>query len=494
VVFTLQGVGKYFGALAAVDGVSLQVERGELRSIIGPNGAGKTTLFNVITGLLPIDGGQVHFKGEEVTGLSPDQMVAKGVSRSFQIISIFQDLTVFENLRVAVQARTPYRFNFFSVTEELVDINKEAERIIATVGLNGREDMKASSLSHGDQRLLEIGLSLAANPDLLLLDEPLAGLSSRERTRVAGLIKQLSGEHTILLIEHDIDRVLTLSDQITVLNQGKVIAEGTPQEIQQNPKVQEAYLGGFHLEEAAPAAAVSVPSAEGLLTISEINTYYGKSHILHNVSLNVNRGEVICLLGRNGAGKTTTLNSIMGITPPRNGKIHFRGETISGMTSEEIARKGIGLVPQGRRIFPNLTVVENLQIARKEGVSQKTWELDRALEMFPKLKELRNRRGETLSGGELQMLAIARTLMGNVEILLLDEPFEGLAPSVVDSVRKTIEEIKGETTILLVEQNASLALALANRAYVLNNGIIEYAGSAGDLLRDQALRVRLLSV
>ena len=494
VVFTLQGVFKYFGALAAVDGVSLQVERGELRSIIGPNGAGKTTLFNVITGLLPIDGGQVHFKGEEVTGLSPDQMVAKGVSRSFQIISIFQDLTVFENLRVAVQARTPYRFNFFSVTEELVDINKEAERIIATVGLNGREDMKASSLSHGDQRLLEIGLSLAANPDLLLLDEPLAGLSSRERTRVARLIKQLSGEHTILLIEHDIDRVLTLSDQITVLNQGKVIAEGTPQEIQQNPKVQEAYLGGFHLEEAAPAAAVSVPSAEGLLTVSEINTYYGKSHILHNVSLNVNRGEVICLLGRNGAGKTTTLNSIMGITPPRNGKVNFRGETISGMTSEEIARKGIGLVPQGRRIFPNLTVVENLQIARKEGVSQKTWELDRGLEMFPKLKELRNRRGETLSGGELQMLAIARTLMGNVEILLLDEPFEGLAPSVVDSVRKTIEEIKGETTILLVEQNASLALSLANRAYVLNNGIIEYAGSAGDLLRDQALRIRLLSV
>ena len=494
VVFTLQEVSKHFGALAAVDGVSLQVERGELRSIIGPNGAGKTTLFNVITGLLPIDGGQVHFKGEEVIGLSPDQMVAKGVSRSFQIISVFQDLTVFENLRVAVQARTPYRFNFFSVTEELEDINKEAERIIATVGLNGREDMKASSLSHGDQRLLEIGLSLAANPQLLLLDEPLAGLSSRERTRVARLIKQLSGEHTILLIEHDIDRVLTLSDQITVLNQGKVIAEGTPQEIQQNPNVQEAYLGGVRLEEVAPAPSVSAPIVDGLLTVAEINTYYGKSHILHNVSLNVNRGEVICLLGRNGAGKTTTLNSIMGITPPRNGKITFRGEPISGMTSEEIARKGIGLVPQGRRIFPNLTVVENLQIARKEGVTQKAWEMERALEMFPKLKELRNRRGETLSGGELQMLAIARTLMGNVEILLLDEPFEGLAPSVVDSVRKTIEEIKGETTILLVEQNASLALSLANRAYVLNNGIIEYAGSAGDLLRDQALRIRLLSV
>jgi branched-chain amino acid transport system ATP-binding protein len=203
---------------------------------------------------------------------------------------------------------------------------------------------------------------------------------------------------------------------------------------------------------------------------------------------------VICLLGRNGAGKTTALNSIMGITPPRNGKIAFRGENISGLAPEEIARKGLGLVPQGRRIFPNLTVIENLQIARKEGANKRTWQLERALELFPKLKELRNRRGETLSGGELQMLAIARTLMGNVDILLLDEPFEGLAPSVVESVRRIIEEIKGETTILLVEQNASLSLSLANRAYVLNNGIIEYAGSAGDLLRDQALRIRLLSV
>jgi ABC-type branched-subunit amino acid transport system ATPase component len=477
-----------------VDGVTLEVEKGELRSIIGPNGAGKTTLFNVITGLLPIDGGQVKFKGEEITGLMPNQVVAKGVSRSFQIISIFQDLTVFENLRVAVQARTPHRFNFFSITEELEEINQEADRIIATVGLIGREGMKASSLSHGDQRLLEIGLSLATNPEMLLLDEPLAGLSPRERTRVAKLIKQLSGEHTLLLIEHDIDRVLSLSDRITVLNQGKVIAEGTPQEIQQNPKVQEAYLAGFYLEEKAAVSTAPAALADPLLQVSGINTYYGKSHILHNVSFTVNRGEVVCLLGRNGAGKTTTLTSIMGITPPRSGKVVFRRETISGLNAESIARKGLGLVPQGRRIFPNLTVLENLTIASKQGQGIKSWDVERALELFPKLQELRNRRGETLSGGELQMLAIARTLMGNVDLLLLDEPFEGLAPTVVENVRKTIEKIRGETTLLLVEQNASLTLTLANRAYVLNNGMIEYDGLAADLLNDRSLRVRLLGV
>jgi branched-chain amino acid transport system ATP-binding protein len=354
--------------------------------------------------------------------------------------------------------------------------------------------MKASSLSHGDQRLLEIGLSLAANPEMLLLDEPLAGLSPRERIRVAQLIKQLSGEHTLLLIEHDIDRVLSLSDRITVLNQGKVIAEGTPQEIQQNPKVQEAYLGGFHLEEKAAVCTAPAALADPLLQVSGINTYYGKSHILHNVSFTVHRGEVVCLLGRNGAGKTTTLTSIMGITPPRSGKVVFRREPISGLNAESIARKGLGLVPQGRRIFPNLTVLENLTIASKQGQGIKSWDVERVLELFPKLQELRNRRGETLSGGELQMLAIARTLMGNVDLLLLDEPFEGLAPAIVENVRKTIEKIRGETTLLLVEQNASLTLTLANRAYVLNNGMIEYDGLAADLLNNRSLRVRLLGV
>ena len=349
--------------------------------------------------------------------------------------------------------------------------------------------MTASSLSHGDQRLLEIGIALATAPEVLLLDEPLAGLSPRERGRVADLIRKLAERVTIVLIEHDIDRVLALSDRITVLHQGKVIAEGTPAEIQQDRQVQEAYLGGLKVSEVEGRAA---SSAAPLLGLERINTFYGKSHILHDVSLEVREGEVVCLLGRNGAGKTTTLSSIMGTAPPRSGGITFRGQSIAGAQPEEIGRLGIGLVPQGRRIFPNLTVMENLLIARRNGNGQ--WDAASVFRLFPKLEQLKSRRGEHLSGGELQMLAIARALMGNPRLLLLDEPFEGLAPAVVEGVWRALAEIRGSMTLLLVEQNADLALALGDRAYVINNGQIEHSGPSHALMHDHDLRKKLLGV
>lgn len=498
-VLVAKGVTKSFGALVAVNEVDLVVREGELRSLIGPNGAGKTTFFNVLTGLLPYDAGEVHFRGKGITGMLPHQIVACGISRSFQIISIFKELSVFENVRIAIQAKSKHRFDLFSRTEGLEDLNLEARSILETVGLAERAGMTASSLSHGDQRLLEIGIALATHPELLLLDEPLAGLSARERIRVSDLIKRLAGTYTILLIEHDIDRVLALSDSITVLHQGEVIAEGSPAEIQQNQKVQEAYLGGFRRGEGfsvqegeAPAPVCERRTDEPLLLVEGINTFYGKSHILHDVCLQILEGEVVCLLGRNGAGKTTTLCSIMGMAPPRGGSIRYRGQEIAGNAAEEIARLGIGWVPQGRRIFPNLTVLENLNMAKRDGTGR--WGVEKIFQLFPQLERFKGRRGDTLSGGELQMLAIARALMGNPEVLMLDEPFEGLAPTIVEGIWRVLQEIRSETTILLVEQNADLALALADRAYVLNNGMMVHSGSAKELLSDREVRVRLLGV
>jgi branched-chain amino acid transport system ATP-binding protein len=225
-----------------------------------------------------------------------------------------------------------------------------------------------------------------------------------------------------------------------------------------------------------------------------MNTYYGKSHVLRDVSLEVHEGEAVCLLGRNGVGKTTTLSSIMGLVPPRTGHIYFKGKDIAGWPPYAIGRLGIGLVPQGRRIFPNLTVDDNLDIARRADRDGSFWNMNQVLAHFPKLAELKGRRGENLSGGELQMLAIARALMGNPHLLLLDEAMEGLAPVIVAEVARMIQQVRGKTTILLIEQSAPLALALCDRAYVMSRGEIIYAGAAAELAADQGLQNRLLGV
>jgi ABC-type branched-subunit amino acid transport system ATPase component/ABC-type branched-subunit amino acid transport system permease subunit len=495
-IFRTEGVTKRFGALVAVDGVTISVRKGELRSVIGPNGAGKTTFFNTLTGNLPKDGGRVYFKGADISDLEPYQIANRGIARSFQILSIFKDLTVFENLRVAVQAKTPYRFSFLAATDELMTVNREAERILHQVGLTALRDQIAVNISHGDQRLLEIGITLAMQPELLMLDEPLAGLAAKERVKIADLIRALAGKHTVILIDHDIDQILNISDRITVLHQGKVIAEGSPDEIKANPLVQEAYIGGFdrkHLVSSPPRRRAETP----LLEVDRINTFYGKSHILHDVSLTIYPGELVCFLGRNGAGKTTTLHSIIGLTPPLHGDIRFAGAQIARLQAEHISRRGIMLVPQGRRIFPNLTVQENLQIALMQAGRNGhavEWTPDRIYQLLPKLGQLRHRRGEQMSGGELQMLAIGRALMGNGKLLMLDEPFEGLAPAIVEGLWKVINDLKNEITMLLVEQNADLALALGDRAYVINNGKIEYEGAARALIDNHELRVKLLGV
>jgi ABC-type branched-subunit amino acid transport system ATPase component/ABC-type branched-subunit amino acid transport system permease subunit len=495
-VFRTKDVTKQFGALKAVDAVSLSVRRGELRSIIGPNGAGKTTFFNVLTGNLPSDGGQVFFKGKEITGLEPHEIAHQGIARSFQILSIFKDLTVLENIRVAVQSNTPSRFSLLAATDELTAINQETERILNQVGLTLLRDQIAMNISHGDQRLLEIAITLAMQPELLMLDEPLAGLAAKERVKIASLIRALAGEHTVILIDHDIDQILNISDRITVLHQGKVIAEGSPVEIKANPLVQEAYIGGFDRKHLA-AHPLQRRAETPLLELERINTFYGKSHILHDVSLAVYPGELVCLLGRNGAGKTTTLHSIIGLTPPLRGDIRFAGTATVHLQPEQISRQGIMLVPQGRRIFPNLTVQENLQIALMQAGHNGQpvmWNPDKIYQLLPKLGDLRNRRGEQLSGGELQMLAISRALMGNGKLLMLDEPFEGLAPTIIESLWKVINDLKQEMTMLLVEQNADLALSLGDRAYIINNGKIEYEGGTQTLVDNHELRVKLLGV
>lgn len=489
----VEGSVKRFGGFAAVDGVDLSVKEGEIHGLIGPNGAGKTTFFNCLNGIIPLSSGKVVYRGEEITGKSPHVVAGLGIARSFQIVSLFANLTTFENVRVAAQAVSRHKYDLVSRAEAKSDINALAWRLIDEMGISGREEVLAETLSHGDQRLLDIAMALATEPDFLLLDEPFAGLPSVERVKISRIIRELNDARglTILLIEHDIDRVLELSDRMTVLHQGKVLARGVPNEIRSNPEVQRAYIGEERVESVERR---DLSGARPILQLEGVDAFYGKSRALEGVSLEVHEGETVCLLGRNGAGKTTTLSTIMGVIRAEGGQIIFDGEDISRWSIEHIARSGIGVMPQGRRIFANLTVRENLTIARRESNSDSDWTVDRVYEVFPKLKQLELRRAGNLSGGEGQMLAIGRALLGNTRLLLLDEPFEGLAQVVVKEVEEVIRELRGQMTILLVEQSAELALSLADRAYVITNGQIVYEGSPEELLHDEEKRNRLVGV
>ena len=233
-----------------------------------------------------------------------------------------------------------------------------------------------------------------------------------------------------------------------------------------------------------------------MLRVENIHTYYGLSHILFGVSLDVGEGEVVCLLGRNGAGKTTTMRSIMGLTPPKEGRILFKGMEIQGLPPHRIAKMGIGFVPGERRIFPDLTVRENLEIAEKPGSDGSfRWDIEKVYELFPKLREIECRRAGCLSGGEQQMLAIGRALMGNPDLLLLDEPTEGLAPVVVKTLEEQIRKLK-ETgiSILLAEQNIKTAMNLGDRVYIIEGGRIKYHGSMEDFKNRPEIRERYLTV
>jgi branched-chain amino acid transport system ATP-binding protein len=242
-VFKTEGLTRRFSGFTAVNNVTLEIPQGGVRTIIGPNGAGKTTFFNLLSGLLPPSEGRIWFKDREITPLLAYQRARLGIARSFQITNIFGHLSVYENVRLAVQAVHDGKTNFFMPGRRMSDLAEKTDRVLHDIGLYDARDANAENLSHGDQRRLEIGLVIASDPPVLLLDEPLAGMSPTETHETVDLIQRISPGRTILLVEHDIDVVMAISTTITVFQTGSVLAVGTPQEIRANEAVQRAYLG-----------------------------------------------------------------------------------------------------------------------------------------------------------------------------------------------------------------------------------------------------------
>tara|TARA_R110002072_G_scaffold62214_7_gene155948 strand:+ start:40085 stop:42607 length:2523 start_codon:yes stop_codon:yes gene_type:complete len=494
-VLQIRNLSKSFGALVTARDISFDVMPCTLHSLIGPNGAGKTTFFNMISGLLPNDGGQIIFRGRDISNLPVYKRAHAGLARSFQIISLFEHMTAFETVRLAVQARDTARFNPFRDALSMKHVNDRAWRVLAAVRMEDHAGVLTDNLSHGEQRLLDIAIVLATGGDLLLLDEPLAGLSESDREIVSDVVVKLAKTHAVMMIEHDLDRVMNLSDRITVLHQGRLIADGDPQDVARSPEVIQAYIGELDAGELVESVAGSNRGAnrttgEEILVLKGIAAGYEGSRVVDGLNLTLRKGEVLALLGRNGVGKTTTLKAITGTLPLQEGEIFFKGTRIDNLAPFEINKLGLGLVPEGRRLFPNLSVVENLAIAQRPGGIT----LAEAYDIFPKLRSLASKKASSLSGGERQMVAIVRALMYPADVVLLDEPFEGLAPVIVKDVMTAILKLRERCSVIIVEHNADLVLPLAERAVVLVNGRAAFDGKASDLLADEPLRARLLGL
>ena len=487
------GISKRFGGIRAVEHVDLSVSDRSLHALIGPNGAGKTTAFNVLSGLVQPDSGGVTLASRSIAGLTPAQICAAGVGRSFQITNLFPALTVEENLRLAVQASHAQRFDPWTAARGIKVIEDETAALIGYLGLAGIEQAAAGELSYGGQRLLDLGLGLATKPRILLLDEPLAGLAAAERQRIGELIKRISSDLPVLFVEHDIDRVFQIADRVTVMNEGRVLCDGTVEDARSSPKVQEVYIGsGAHALAAKPRESAAEPNV--LLAAEAVNTFYGKSHILADVGLDVHDHEIVALLGRNGAGKSTLLKSLIGIVPPASGSIRLRGMETSTLKSAEIARLGVGYVPQGRGLFQGMTVAQNLELGRlkRQSGDGVHWEEERILEYFPRLRNRLDTAADYLSGGEQQMVAVARALSGHVHILLLDEPFEGLAPTVIEQLFESFDRLRREISLVIVDHHLDLALALSDRTIALERGRVIHTGPSAALRSDLELRRKVL--
>src|SRR4030088_2295518 len=420
-VLRVENVAKHFGGIRAVAGAGLTVEAGEIHALIGPNGAGKTTLFNLVSGLYTPDTGIVRLNGRDIQGLPSHLICNRGLARSFQITNLFGGLSIYENLRLSLQAQHPMRYNIWRDIDSYPQVHAETAELVKFLGLEGIEEIEGGELSYGGQRLVDLGIALGSKPQGLPLAEPPAGPPAAQRERVSNLIKNVAANIPVLIVEHDIDRVLGLSQRVTVMNQGEVLMTGTPGEVRNDRRVQQIYTGSCI--QPVPSSASAEAPGETVLRFDRVNAFYGKSHILHDATLDVRAGEIVALLGRNGAGKSTLLKTLAGLVTPASGIIEYEGHNIAGMPAPDIARAGIGYVPQGRGLFAGMTVQENLalgRLARKtDGSHGVVWSEDKILEYFPRLKERMDVAADYLSGGEQQMVAVARAMSGEVKLVLV---------------------------------------------------------------------------
>ncbi|MGB8632757.1 MAG: ATP-binding cassette domain-containing protein [Xanthobacteraceae bacterium] len=466
------GLTKRFGGLVAVKDMALQVSSGKILGLIGPNGSGKSTVMKLIMGIERPDKGSVRINGTEVAGWPSHRIARMGAGIVFQHSRPLHRQTVLENIKLALLPD--------KLTRLFADpaIDDRARAIAARVGLGDVLDRRPATLPFADLRKIEIAKAIARDPHVLLIDEPFAGLTSAETGAFSNLICELRDDgRAILLVDHNVKSVSRLVDRVLAMYVGERIAEGTADEVMRNETVRRVYLGGS-IETAARPESSFRDTTVPFLEVDNLSVQYGKAQALQNVSIHVHAGEFVSVVGLNGAGKTTLFNTISGFLP-YSGDIRREGATLRGRTAATIARGGIVQCPENRELFTDMTVRENLDLGGQhltsdESEKQIAWLFD----LFPILRERQKQAAGTLSGGEQQMLTIARALMMKPKLLILDEPTLGLAPVILEQLSKALERLRQTTaiTVLLGEQNVTFALPHADRVYMLEHARIVWEG------------------
>jgi ABC-type branched-subunit amino acid transport system ATPase component/ABC-type branched-subunit amino acid transport system permease subunit len=487
-------LGIAFGGIKAASGVSFRAEPGKITSIIGPNGAGKTTVLNMVGGFYRPDHGNIRLGATELAGAPAWRVARAGIARTYQTTKLFSSLSVLDNVLIGLRrGRLGSLLRLFSSELD----RKIASSLLAFVGYRGFLDTPAGELAHVDRRLVEIARSLAMRPRVLLLDEPAAGLMRADKEALRVLLRRIADLGiALILVEHDMGLVMGISDHVVVLDAGVPIASGSAPEVRRNRAVIAAYLGGEM--RARPRRAPWSGPGDAILAALRLTAGYGAAPAIEDVGFEVRPGEVVVLLGANGAGKSTIMRAVSGLLRPIAGDVILDDRKIDGLDAHRVAARGLALVPEGRQVFPELSVADNIRLGAflRKGADKsfdQDAEMAALLVRFPRLAERLESRAGLLSGGEQQMLAIARGLMAKPRILLLDEPSLGLAPAIINELFDVLAGLRDEgVTILLVDQMAALALALADRGYVLESGHIVGAGLATALARDPALEAAYL--
>ncbi len=467
----VSGLTKRYGGLVAVRNLSFAIRPGEILGLIGPNGSGKSTAMKTIMGVEPPTSGSIKLDGVEIGGLPSHRVARLGVGLVFQHSRPLNRQTVLENIKVAL---LPDKLTQLFAG---ADVDARARDIARRVGLSAVIDRKPPTLAFADLRRLELAKAVARSPKLVLVDEPFAGLTASEVGAFSELIQAFRADGcAVLLVDHNVKSVSALVDRALAMYLGEWIAEGAAADVMRDETVRRVYLGGALTSAARPESTFTdrVPA----LQVQQAGVVYGKALALQEVSLHVHEGEFVSVVGLNGAGKTTLFNAISGLVP-YTGRIEWMGRDLGGSSAATIARSGIVQCPETRELFGEMSVRENLDLGGNAlPDAERSERLAWLFELFPILRDRQGQMARTLSGGEQQMLAIARALMMKPKLLILDEPTLGLAPVILETLSKALEKLRQTTSIsvLLGEQNVTFALPHADRVYVLDHAKIVWEG------------------